>query len=122
MKTLMLMAVVVASGCAVTSHGTQAARLGTVRSTADLVAALAEPGTVTLETVASADWVVDRSGLINLGNPIAKQAGLVDGDEKIEVVGHFGETCPRTDRFVSLSSLRIVTAKSSADSRTSKFA
>lgn len=88
MKTLMLMAVVVMSGCAVTSHRTQAATLGTVRSTADLVASLEKPGIVTLETVASADWVVDRSGLINLDNPIAKQAGLVDGDEKIEVYFH----------------------------------
>ena len=88
MKTLMLTLVVVMSSCAVTSHGTQPSKLGTAKSSSDLLASLAEPGVVELETVASADWAVDRSGLINLGNPIAKQAGLVDGDEKIQVFFH----------------------------------
>lgn len=88
MKTLMLAAVVVMSSCAVTSHGTQPSTLGTARSSAELVALLGEPGPVELETVASADWAVDRSGLINLGNPIAKEAGLVDGDEQIQVFFH----------------------------------
>ena len=55
---------------------------------ADLVAALAQPGTVELETINSADWAVERSGLINLGNPVAKEAGLVDGDEQIQVFFH----------------------------------
>jgi glyoxylase-like metal-dependent hydrolase (beta-lactamase superfamily II) len=88
MKKLMLAVVVMMSGCAVTSHQAQPSKLGTAKSTADLLASLPEPGVVDLETVASADWAVDRSGLINLGNPIAKDAGLVDGDEKIQVFFH----------------------------------
>lgn len=88
MKTTTLLAVMVMSGCAVTSHGTQPAALGSPRSTADLVASLAKPGPVELTSVASADWAVERSGLLNLGNPVAKQAGLVDGDEPIQVFFH----------------------------------
>lgn len=88
MKNLMLMAVVVMTGCAATSHETVPATLGTARSSADLAAALALPGVVALETVASADWAVERSGLINLKHPAAVAAGLKDGDEPIQVFFH----------------------------------
>ncbi len=89
MKHLVLaVMVVVMSSCAVTSHGAQPAKLGVTRSTADLVASLAEPGVVELETVNSADWLVERSGLINLANPVAKDAGLVEGEEPIQVYFH----------------------------------
>lgn len=87
-KSMLLALMMMMSGCAVTSHQTQAASLGDVKSTADLVALLAEPGTVELESVASADWAVERSGLVNLKNPIAQEAGLVDGDEKIQIYFH----------------------------------
>lgn len=89
MKTKLMWALMtMMSGCAVTSHGTQPASLGTASSTAELLAVLGTPGTVELESIASADWVVDRSGLINLKNPVAKDAGLVDGDEKIQIYFH----------------------------------
>ena len=88
MNTKQLWLAVMLSGCAVTSHQSQVASLGTARSSADLVAAIAQPGTVELESINSADWVVERSGLINLGNPIARQAGVVDGDEKIQIYFH----------------------------------
>lgn len=88
MSTKQLLLAVILSGCAVTSHPTQKATLGTARSSADLVAAMAQPGVIELESINSADWAVERSGLINLGNPIAKEAGLVDGDEKIQIYFH----------------------------------
>ena len=47
-----------------------------------------QPGPVTVETIASCDWVVDRSGLINLKHEKAKAAGLVDGEEPIQVFFH----------------------------------
>ncbi len=87
-NTLLLMTMVVLSGCAVTSHQTLASGLGTPKSTSDLVALLAEPGTVELETVNSADWAVELKGLVNLDHPRAKAAGLVDADEKIQVYFH----------------------------------
>ena len=40
MKTLMLTLMVVMSSCAVTSHGTQPSKLGTAKSSSDLVASL----------------------------------------------------------------------------------
>lgn len=77
-----------ASGCSVTSHATKVSTLGTVRSGDELRKALAEPGIVELETVASADWEVTRAGLINLKHPAAIDAGLVDGDEPIFIPFH----------------------------------
>lgn len=89
MKTKLMWALMtMLSGCAVTSHGTQVATLGTAKSAADLVALLGTPGTVELESIASADWAVERSGLINLKNPIAQDAGLTDSDEKIQIYFH----------------------------------
>ena len=81
---------VAATGCALSSHATRPATLGVTRSTDDLKKALAstEPGVVELETIASADWAVERSGLINLKHPNAVAAGLVDGDEPIIVPFH----------------------------------
>lgn len=76
------------AGCTPSSHATRASTLGTARSSDELVALLATPGPVTLETVASCDWEVDRSGLINLEHPAAKEAGLVDGPEPIQVFFH----------------------------------
>ena len=88
MLSALVLVMVVMTGCTVTTHGTQAATLGTAKSTGDLLAVMTEPGTVELESINSADWAVDRSGLINLGNPIAKEAGLKEGDEKIQVYFH----------------------------------
>lgn len=85
---LAVLAVITLAGCAFSSHGTQPSPLGTARSSDELVALLATPGPVTLETVASCDWEVDRSGLINLEAPAAKAAGLTDGPEPIQVFFH----------------------------------
>lgn len=75
-------------GFAATSHGVQRSSLGVARPAADLLAVLDQPGPVELETVVSADWVVARSGLINLDHSTAKAAGLQDGDEPIQVFFH----------------------------------
>ncbi len=79
---------VAASGCTVTSHASQRSSLGAVRPVSELLAVLDQPGPVELETVNSADWAVDRSGLINLDHPKAKSEGLKDGDEPIQVYFH----------------------------------
>ncbi len=76
------------AGCAASTHSTQKATLGVPRSSAELLAVIDQPGPVTLETVASADWEVERGGLINLGHPRAEQAGLTDGPEKIQMYFH----------------------------------
>ncbi|MBS2021426.1 MAG: MBL fold metallo-hydrolase [Deltaproteobacteria bacterium] len=71
--------------CAATSHGVRPSTLGTSSSSDALEAVIDQPGPVTLETIKVCDWVVDRSGLINLDHPKAKEAKLTDGDEPIQV-------------------------------------
>jgi glyoxylase-like metal-dependent hydrolase (beta-lactamase superfamily II) len=57
-----------------------------VASSSDaLLAVIDEPGPVLFEQVVAADWTVARSGLINLDHPRAIEAGLVDGDEPIQI-------------------------------------
>lgn len=74
--------------CTPTSHAVVSSPLGTPRPSAELLAVIDLPGTVRVETVNSADWAVDRSGLINLEHETAKQAGLTDGMEPIHVYFH----------------------------------
>ncbi|WNG58147.1 MBL fold metallo-hydrolase [Archangium gephyra] len=89
MKNLFVAALVaLLTGCAVSTHATQKSTLGVSRSSAELLAVIDQPGPVSLETVASCDWQVDRSGLINLQHPRAREAGLTDGLEKIQVFFH----------------------------------
>jgi N-acyl homoserine lactone hydrolase len=78
----------VLQACSVTSHPVLPATLGTPRPAADMLALLDTPGSVTLQTVNSADWSVDRSGLINLEHASAREAGLEDGLEPIAVYFH----------------------------------
>jgi N-acyl homoserine lactone hydrolase len=76
------------SGCAASHHPTQPADLGQRSSSDALLAVIARPGPVEVETVKAADWVVARSGLINLDHPKARAAGLEDGDEAIGIYFH----------------------------------
>jgi N-acyl homoserine lactone hydrolase len=71
-----------------THHAFVASTVGTASRTASLEAVVDQPGPVTVETVVGCDWVVPRSGLINLDNPKAIEAGLKDGDEPIIVAFH----------------------------------
>ena len=67
-----LLALLSLAGCQATSHPLAAAATSAaavVASGAALESTLDEPGPVTVETVVAADWVVDRSGLINLDHP-----------------------------------------------------
>lgn len=74
--------------CSPTDHAVEQTKLGNASQTSALLAVIDQPGPLSLETVASADWSVDRSGLINLDNPRAKAAGLKDGLEPIQLFFH----------------------------------
>jgi glyoxylase-like metal-dependent hydrolase (beta-lactamase superfamily II) len=84
----MVLATTVLGGCSFSSHPTKPSTLGTSRSSKDLLAVIDQPGPVAVETIASADWAVDRSGVLNLEHPKAKAAGLRDEDEPIEIYFH----------------------------------
>lgn len=76
------------TGCAATSHPTATASLGVASKSTSMEAVLDTPGPVHVETVSAATWEVDRSGLVDLHDPKAKEAGLVDGREPIELFVH----------------------------------
>jgi N-acyl homoserine lactone hydrolase len=82
------LAVLFLTACQTTTHAVQPSTLGTPSSSAALLAVLEQPGPVEVETVASADWEVDRSGLLNLTHEKARAAGLQDGPEPIQVYFH----------------------------------
>jgi len=48
-----------------------------------------QPGPIELKTIVGADWVADLSGLLNLKDPRAVQAGLKDHEEPIQIYTHF---------------------------------
>jgi N-acyl homoserine lactone hydrolase len=75
-------------GCAATGHPTAPASLGIARPTSSLEAVIDQPGPITVETIVSATWEVDRSGLVDLNDPKAKAAHLVDGAEPIDLFIH----------------------------------
>lgn len=83
-----LLAVAGVVGFKATSHESHPSALGKARPAKDLLALLDEPGPVEVETVNSADWAVERGGLINLNHPTAKSAGLKNEDEPIQVYFH----------------------------------
>ncbi len=91
---LMVAVVVVAAGalamssCAATSHAVQRSTLGTASRSSELLKVIDQPGPIEAETVVSCDWAVPLSGLVNLDDPKAKQAGLTDHDEPIQVYFH----------------------------------
>jgi N-acyl homoserine lactone hydrolase len=92
MKTPSLTAIAIAAsvvaGCSFSSHPTKPSALGTSRSARDLIAVIDQAGPVEVETIASADWAIDRSGLVNLEHPKAKAAGLENGEEPIQIYFH----------------------------------
>lgn len=72
--------------CAVTSHPTETPGHGQATSLAVVESTLATPGPVRVETLTSADWQVDRSGLINLDHERARH--LHEGPEAIQIYFH----------------------------------
>lgn len=85
---LALFTYLAASGCHAASHPTTPADLGQTRPVSELVALLDRPGPIVVETIASADWAVDREGMINLEHPKAEAAHLESGLEPIHVYFH----------------------------------
>lgn len=77
-----------AAGCVASKHPTAASSLGRPASSSQMTDVLAEPGPVVFETVVAADWAVPLGGLLNLDHPAAKQAGLEDREEAIQVYFH----------------------------------
>lgn len=75
-------------GRAPTSHPAIFGTLGKSSSSSAMERSLEQPGPLQVETVVGADWQIDRSGLIDLSDPAAKEAGLHDGAEPIKVLMH----------------------------------
>lgn len=73
------------TGCTASSQPTERADLGRAVTVAELEAALVRPGPIAFERIVAADWVVDRSGLINLDHPEARRQGIEPGPEPIEI-------------------------------------
>jgi N-acyl homoserine lactone hydrolase len=79
---------ILVAGCNATSHPVQSSELGHPVTQAAMERSLGQPGLIQLQTVESADWSVELSGLINLNRQQAKAAGLKDRDEPIKVYMH----------------------------------
>lgn len=85
---LLLLLIPLLASCHASSHPVLPAGLGVPVSEAELAAVVDAPGPIEIETVRSANWEVERSGLINLDHERAKAAGLEDGDEPIHIAFH----------------------------------
>ncbi len=85
---LSLVSFALLGGCVTSHHPVTPSKLGTGSRSAALVEALKTPGPIEVETISSADWKVDRSGLINLDSPRAQEAKLEDGLEPIQIYFH----------------------------------
>lgn len=77
-----------AAGYPQTSHQTRPASLGRPVSSSAMEALIDQPGPIELKTVVGADWIANLSGLINLKDPKAVQAGLKDRAEPIQIYTH----------------------------------
>src|SRR5215470_12916056 len=70
-----------------TTHPTAPARIGTPVSSAAMEALIDEPGPIEVKTVGT-DWVANLSGLLNIKDPKAVQAGLKQRMEPIQIYTH----------------------------------
>src|SRR5215470_5501623 len=70
-----------------TTHPTAPARIGTPVSSAAMEALIDQPGPVEVKTVGT-DWVANLSGLLNIKDPKAVQAGLKKRKEPIQIHTH----------------------------------
>jgi glyoxylase-like metal-dependent hydrolase (beta-lactamase superfamily II) len=70
-----------------TTHPTTPARIGTPVSSAAMEALIDQPGPVEVKTVGT-DWVANLSGLLNIKDPKAVQAGLKKRKEPIQIYTH----------------------------------
>jgi N-acyl homoserine lactone hydrolase len=70
-----------------TTHPTTPARIGTPVNSAAMEAVLDQPSPIELKTVGT-DWVANLSGLLDLKDPKAVQAGLKQRKEPIKIYTH----------------------------------
>jgi N-acyl homoserine lactone hydrolase len=70
-----------------TTHQTTPASIGAPVSSAAMEALIDQPGPVEVKTV-DADWEVPLSGVLNLKDPKAVQAGLKERQEPIKIYAH----------------------------------
>ncbi len=80
--------VLLLQGCSATSHIIGKPAPGKASSSVEMERLIEVPGPIQLETINSADWSASLAGLLNLDSPAAKQAGLKDRDEPIQVYAH----------------------------------
>lgn len=97
--TALLIASVITTGCATSSHDVEPSQLGTPTDSDYMVGLAPAPGEVLVTAVESATWQVDRAGLINLDHPRAQQAGLESGPEPI-VVNFYAIEHPTHGTFI----------------------
>src|SRR5262249_4507329 len=69
------------------THPTTPARSGTPVSSAAMEAVIDQPGPIEVTTV-GADWEANLSGLLNIKDPKAVQAGLKKRKEPIQIYTH----------------------------------
>jgi glyoxylase-like metal-dependent hydrolase (beta-lactamase superfamily II) len=70
-----------------TTHRTTPARIGTPTRSAAMEALIGQPGPIEVTTI-GADWEANLSGLLNLKDPKAVQAGLKKRKEPIQIYTH----------------------------------
>jgi glyoxylase-like metal-dependent hydrolase (beta-lactamase superfamily II) len=70
-----------------TTHKTKPARIGAPISAAAMEALIDQPGPIELKTV-GVNWEAPLSGLLNIKNPKAVQAGLKNRKEPIQIYAH----------------------------------
>lgn len=76
------------SGCHASTHPSTPAQIGQTRPVSEFMALLDTPGPIVVETVNSANWAVDREGMLNLDHPRAEAAHLENGPEPIHIYFH----------------------------------
>ncbi len=75
-------------GCSLTTHPVEKSKLGKSSSSAEMEALIEQPGPIQLETINSVEWAVPLAGLLNLNSTAAKETGLKDRDEPMQVYAH----------------------------------
>lgn len=58
---------------------------GSTKTFSEIESSVSKKGPIKFQKILAADWVADRSGLIDFSDPKAKSAGLVEGEEEIQI-------------------------------------
>ena len=81
---LLSLCFLILTDCRVTSLPAKSVQKG--NTTPFDVKAYSDPkGKIQFQKIVSADWAVDRGGLIDLKDPVSKEKGLKDGEESIQI-------------------------------------